>query len=136
MTSKRLVTRSGTSRRVRTVVLGGIVGLAVVILAIVGVVAMAASVGRPGQPVIIDTVTGTVAVVNINGTAICLKVASAQDNLCYGVWRLRGESVPAVSDTVTGWVVRVPTSFGAVEQLILKPNGSVVPGPGIGTLVP
>lgn len=133
MTSMRASTRSDTSRRGRTVVLGAIFALAVVILAVVGVVAMSPRVGSPGQLVITGTVTGTVATVNADGTALCLTVGSSPDNLCYGVWLLRGESVPAISDTVTGWVVRVPRGSSEIEQLIIKPEGSFTPGAGIGS---
>jgi hypothetical protein len=133
MTSKRSSARTGTSRRIQAVVPAAVLALAAVILAVVGVIAMAARVGSPGQPVITGTVTGTVATVNGDGTALCLTVGGSQDNLCYGVWLLRGESMPAVSDTVTGWVVRVPRGSGEVEQLIIKPRGSFAPGAGVGS---
>lgn len=133
MNSQRSRTSSDPSPRVRTVLLGVILALTVVILAAVGVVAINPRVGSPGQPVITGTVTGTVAIVNADGTALCLTVGGSQDNLCYGIWRLRGQPLPAVSETVTGWVVRVPKDSNDIEELILKPEGSFAPGAGVGS---
>ena len=132
MTSTRSPARSDRPRRGRIVAIGAIVVVAVLVLALAWTFGLTPRVGTPGQPDVTGTVTGTVATVNADGTALCLTVGGSPDNLCYDVWRLRGESMPAISDTVTGWVVRVPKGSGEIEELIIKPEGPFAPGAGVG----
>ena len=95
----------------------------VVILGLLLVVAAVAilrpSIGSPA-PAVTGTLSGTVATVNADGTAICINTGDNQDNLCYGLWLTRGQRVPEVSDKVSGWVVRVPLGASQVEQFILS----------------
>ncbi len=107
---------------------------ALLVFAVVGasLVFLAPRFNQPDQPEITGVVTGVVTTVNADGTALCLHSGSSQDDLCYGIWSLRGQPVPAVSDTVTGWIVLVPKDSSEIEQLIIKPEASLEPDPGIG----
>jgi hypothetical protein len=132
VTSKRSAVRTGASRPGWTLAVGAAATLVVVALAGIGLTALAPRLSSPDQPAITGAVTGVVTTVNAEGTALCLHAGSSQDDLCYDFWSLRGQPVPAVSDTVTGWIVLVPRDSSEVEQLIIKPEASSAPGPGIG----
>jgi hypothetical protein len=108
--------------------------LALVVLALAGVALIGFNprLSNMDQPHVTGVVTGVVTVVNADGTALCLDAGSSQNNLCYDIWRLRGQPVPAVSDTVTGWVVLVAKGSSHIEQLIIQPQVPFEPTPGIG----
>ena len=101
--------------------------IAVMLLAVAGLLRIGVV---PGQPSTTRMVTGTVTLVNADGTAVCLRVEASSEPQCYGLWLLRGQHRPAISDAVTGWIVTVPTSSGQVEQLIVSSDVSQQAGSG------
>lgn len=97
---------------------------AVAIVLVTADVTLRRTVTEGDRPFVTGSVTGTVTSVNASGTALCLHTSDPSNDLCYGFWLPPSAPVPAVSEVVSGWVVRVPTDSGQIDQLIVKPAPS------------
>ena len=82
----------------------------------------------PSEPTVTGEVSGTVTLVNQRGDSVCLAAAGTGEQVCSSIlWPSPGGvvNVPSVGDTISVWVVRIPTGPSAwMDQFVVKPAGS------------
>jgi len=98
-------------------------------LALIAWIALAAVVlsrfGGPvlvvSQPTVVGEATGVVTVVNQAGSALCLSGPGSGDEPCSNLLMPMDGAAPAVGDTVSVWIVRVPLADGSmIDTFVLR----------------